>query len=260
VPPARTSVASAAAAPDRLAGRWIDLTHPFDESTIYWPTEKGFALERGGAGVTPKGYYYAANRFAAAEHGGTHIDAPIHFHVDRHTVDEIELERLMGEALVVDATTQCAVDPDYEIGVADLRAWEIAQRRPLAGGIVLLRTGWSRRWADRRAYLGTDATGPAAVAELRFPGLAPEAARWLVEQRRPLAVGIDTASIDRGRSERFESHVALCGANVPIFENVDQLDALPAVGAQVVALPMKIGGGSGAPLRIVALVPDAPSR
>lgn len=240
---------------DPLSGPWIDLTHPFNASTIYWPTEKGFVLTRGANGFTPNGYYYSANRFTAAEHGGTHIDAPIHFHADRHTVEQIELDRLIGEALVVDATAQCAADPDYEIGLEDLRAWEVLHRRPLAAAIVLLRTGWSRRWPDRRNYLGVEGDGPKAVAELRFPGLAPEAARWLVDFRQPKAVGIDTASIDRGRSERFESHIALCGANVPIFENVARLEALPAAGARVIALPMKIDGGSGAPLRIVAILP-----
>jgi kynurenine formamidase len=121
--------------------------------------------------------------------------------------------------------------------------------------IVLLRTGWGEKWGDRAAYLGTDATGPAAVAKLRFPGLAPAAAKWLVEHRRVKAIGIDTASIDHGPSTHFQAHVALCGANVPIFENVAGLERLPGQGAFVAALPMKIAGGSGGPLRIVARLP-----
>lgn len=117
------------------------------------------------------------------------------------------------------------------------------------------RTGWGAKWADRTAYLGTAATGPAAVAELRFPGVSPLAAKWLVEHRRIKAIGIDTASIDHGPSTLFGAHVAFCGGNVPIFENVAVLDRLPAAGAFVAALPMKIAGGSGGPLRIVARVP-----
>lgn len=237
-----------------LAGTWIDLTHPFDAQTIYWPTERGFVLERGNNGPTAKGYYYAANRFAAAEHGGTHIDAPIHFHADRHTVDQIELERLCGTAAVIDVSKQCAADRDYQIGLADLRAWEEQNRRQLVDVIVLLRTGWSSRWPDREQYLGTASHGPEAIKQLHFPGLEPEAARWLVEHRAPKAVGIDTASIDFGQSTHFASHVALCNKNIPIFENVMSLERLPAHGALVFALPMKIAGGSGGPLRIVALV------
>jgi kynurenine formamidase len=240
------------------AGTLVDLTHPFDGQTIYWPTESGFVLELGNNGPTEKGYYYAANRFRAAEHGGTHIDAPIHFHDQRNTVDQIELSRLVGEAVVVDVSAKCAADPDYEISVADLRAWEETHDRQLVDVIVLLRTGWSERWPDRQAYLGTDLRGTEGVAQLHFPGLAPEAAQWLTEHRAPKAVGIDTASIDHGQSTHFQSHVTLCGHNVPAFENVAHLNRLPPHGALLIALPMKIAGGSGAPLRMVAVISKSP--
>jgi kynurenine formamidase len=162
----------------------------------------------------------------------------------------------VGDAVVVDVTAQCAADPVYEVSLDDLVAWERTHGRQLVDVIVLLKTGWAGKWPDRAAYLGTAATGPEAVAALRFPGLAPDAARWLVEQRRIKAIGIDTASIDHGPSTHFETHVILCQAEVPIFENVADLAALPAVGAFVAALPMKIAGGSGGPLRIVARLPD----
>lgn len=247
------------AAREFAAGRWIDLTHAFGADTIYWPTEKGFVLEREVAGPNPKGYYYAGNRFATAEHGGTHLDAPRHFADGRKTADAIDVSRLVGEAVVVDVTAQCAVDPIYEVSLDDLVAWERTHGRQLVDVIVLLKTGWAGKWPDRAAYLGTAATGPEAVAALRFPGLAPDAARWLVEQRRIRAIGIDTASIDHGPSTHFGSHVIICRAEVPIFENVADLAPLPAVGTFVAALPMKIAGGSGGPLRIVARLPD-PAR
>ena len=192
--------------------RLVDLTHAFDEKTIYWPTEKGFVLEKGPAGLTPKGYFYSANRFAAAEHGGTHLDAPIHFFEGRRTVEAIPLAQLVGEGAVVDVSGKCADNADYEIGVGDLRAWETQHRRQLVDMIVLLKTGYGRRWPERKRYLGTDALGPQAVAELHFPGLAPEAARWLTLERHIKAVGIDTASIDYGQSAHFQSHVRLFGA------------------------------------------------
>ncbi|MGC3968982.1 MAG: cyclase family protein [Pirellulales bacterium] len=210
-----------------LAGVPIDLTHTFDADTIYWPTEKGFQFERGNNGPTAKGYYYAANRFTTAEHGGTHLDAPIHFAEGRQTSDIIRLDRLVGEAAVIDVTQACDRNTDYQVSVADLHAWEERHQRQLVDVILLLRTGWSSRWPDRGRYLGTTKLGPEAVVELRFPGLAPEAARWLTEHRGVKAVGIDTASIDYGRSTHFETHVQLCKHGMPVFENVADMSGAP---------------------------------
>ena len=250
-----TAVAARAEPP--VGGTWVDLTHPFDAQTIYWPTEKGFLFEAGSNGPTAKGYYYAANRFTTAEHGGTHLDAPRHFSATGQTSDAIPVDRLVGEAVVVDVARQCAANAAYEVTPDDLVTWESRHGRQLVDVILLLRTGWAERWSDRAAYLGTDQVGPDAVAKLRFPGLSPLAARWLVDHRRIRAIGIDTASIDHGPSTHFGAHVTLCGGNLPIFENVASLDGLPEQGIFVVALPMKIAGGSGGPLRIVARVPDA---
>jgi uncharacterized Ntn-hydrolase superfamily protein/kynurenine formamidase len=230
----------------------IDLTHPFDESTVYWPTEDGFDLQHGDAGYTEGGYYYAANRFAAAEHGGTHIDAPIHFYEGKHTVDEVPLARLIGDGALVDVREESASDPDYLITVEDLQSWELEHGQRFDDRIVLLWTGFGGRWPDRASYMGTARTGADAVAELHFPGLDPDAARWLVENRSIKAIGIDTPSIDFGQSTTFDSHVTLFESDIPAFENVANLGRLPS-SFVVVALPMKIGGGSGAPLRIVAI-------
>lgn len=237
------------------SARWIDLTHDFDEDAIYWPTAERFALDTVSEGTTEGGYYYSAYRFSAAEHGGTHMDAPIHFHEGGETVDEVPLERLMGPAVVVDVSAAAERDPDYRATVDDLRAWEEAHGRIPEGAIVLLRTGWGERWPAAGRYLGTARRGQEAVPELHFPGLHPDAARWLVEKRSVAAVGLDTPSIDHGQSEDFMAHRILYAAGVPGFENVARLGELPATGAYVVALPMKIAGGSGAPLRIVGVVP-----
>jgi kynurenine formamidase len=237
-------------------GRFVDLTHPYDDATIYWPTAEHFRLRRDAAGVTEKGYYYASNTLTTSEHGGTHIDAPIHFFQEGTTVDRIPLTQLIAPAVVVDVREQCAADRDYQIGVADLRAWEERHGRQLVDVVVLLRTGFSQHWPDAQKYLGTTERGAAAVAQLHFPGLDPAAARWLVEQRAPLAVGIDTASIDFGQSTHYESHVTLFKHGVPALENVDLTADLPEIDFSVIALPMKIAGGSGGPTRIVAVVPE----
>jgi kynurenine formamidase len=236
-------------------GAWVDLSYPFDASTIYWPTAEPFRLEVVSAQRTPAGYYYAANNFSAAEHGGTHLDSPIHFAEGRHTTDQIPLARLMGPAVVVDLTAKTSGDADYRVTPDDLEAWERAHGRIPDAAIVLVRTGWGGRWPDRASYLGTAKTGPAAVPELHFPGIDSATARWLVDQRQVDAVGIDTPSIDYGQSTTFDTHRILFAANIPAFENVASLDRVPVTGAFVVALPMKIGGGSGGPLRIIARLP-----
>src|SRR5262245_62065115 len=102
----------------------VDLTHAFDESTIYWPTEDGFKLIPEAAGVTELGYYNSANRFMCAEHGGTHIDAPIHFFEKGKPVDQIALERLIGQGACVDVSQKCAADRDYQVAVEDFEKWE----------------------------------------------------------------------------------------------------------------------------------------
>lgn len=235
-------------------GTWVDLTHAFSNRTIYWPTDTlGFRHDTVFHGPTPGGWFYSAYRYSAAEHGGTHLDAPIHFAEEGATNDAIPLTQLIGPAAVVDVRDR--VTPDYLVSVDDLVAWEAAHGRLPDGVLLLLYTGWDARYADRTAYLGTDLTGPDAVRALHFPGLSPEAAAWLVAERRVAAVGLDTPSIDRGISTDFGAHVILSTAGIPGFENLTNLGALPPAGSHVVALPMKIADGSGGPLRIVAFVP-----
>lgn len=237
---------------DLEGARWVDLTHAFDETTIYWPTSpEGFQLKSLFHGQAAGGFFYSANEMIAPEHGGTHLDAPIHFAEGRSTTEAVPLSRLVAPAVVVDMTAKAKVDVDALLEVGDLEAFEAAHGRIAAGTIVLVRTGWSERWPDRLRYLGDDTPGDAT--KMHFPGISRGAAEWLVEHEIA-AVGIDTASIDHGPSQDFVAHRVLMGADVPAFENVTALEQLPARGALVVALPMKIGGGSGGPLRIVAAV------
>ena len=238
------------------SGRWIDLSYDLSSETIYRPTSEPFVLDTVSAGVTKKGYYYSAYRFCAAEHGGTHIDAPIHFAEGRKTVDEIPLTQLIAPAIKIDVTNKVTANRDYQISIEDFSAWESQHGRIPDKSIVLLQTGYGQYWPDRAKYLGTEKRGPEGVAELHFPGLHPEAAEWLVRNRSINAIGLDTASIDYGQSQTFDSHVVLMGENIPAFENVANLEKVPAVGAQIIALPMKIKGGSGGPLRIIAFIPD----
>jgi kynurenine formamidase len=237
------------------AGAMVDLSHAYDASTIFWPTADPFRLDKVADGVTPAGYYYAANNLFTSEHGGTHVDAPVHFAEGKPTVDRIPLQRLVGRAVVVDVADRADADPDYQITVADIERQEGQDGRIPDDAIVLFRTGYSRRWPDAAKYLGTAERGADGVKNLHFPGLHPDAARWLVENRRVAAVGIDTASIDYGQSTLYESHRTLFAREIPAFENLAALERLPPRGAMLIALPMKIGGGSGAPLRAIAILP-----
>jgi kynurenine formamidase len=237
-------------------GEIVDLSHTYDSQTIYWPTAEGFQLRRDANGITPAGYYYAANSFFTAEHGGTHIDAPIHFAEGHQTVDKIPLDRLIGPAVVIDVTQQSERDADYQVTADDLQRFEREHGAIPMDVIILIRTGFSTRWPDAERYLGTTLRGEEGTRNLHFPGLHPDAARWIVTNRKIRALGIDTASIDYGPSTLFESHRVLYDRDIPAFENLTALERLPVTGAYVIALPMKIGGGSGAPLRAVAVLPS----
>ena len=219
---------SRAATPAFPGGELVDLSHTYDETTIFWPTAlEGFTLEKVADGVTPGGYYYAANNFCTAEHGGTHLDAPVHFAAGHQSVDQIPLDRFIGPALVIDVTAAAEKNADYLVTTQDFEQWEREHGRIPADAIVLLRTGFSKRWPDAARYLGTAERGEAAVAKLHFPGLHPDAAKWIVANRPIKAIGIDTASIDFGQSTLFESHRMLYEHDIPAFENLTSLDRLP---------------------------------
>lgn len=242
---------------DPLGGTWVDLTHDFGEDTIYWVTAEPFKRTTVAEGQTEAGFYYSAYNFSGAEHGGTHLDSPIHFAEGKKTVDEIDISQLVAPGVKIDVSAKAAANADYLVTTEDIQAWETANGKIPEWSIILLQTGFASRWPDKKSYLGTDQKGPDAVKDLHFPGLHPDAAKWLVENRKFKAIGIDTASIDYGQSTKFESHVALMTNNIPVFENVGDMSKLPAKGFHVFAFPMKIKGGSGGPLRIAALVPGS---
>jgi len=231
----------------------VDMSYSFGPDTIYWPTAESFTRQVVSYERTPNGYWYAANNICMAEHGGTHMDAPIHFAEGKRTAEAVPLSSCIGPAVVIDVRTQATADRDYRLSVDDISAWERRHGRIPGGAIVIMWSGWGRYWGDKLHYLGTDKHGD--VAHLHFPGFSKEAAEWLVQQRDIAAVGVDTASMDYGQSTDFIVHQIINGADKPGFENLANVDRLPPSGATLIALPMKIAGGSGGPARIVAMLP-----
>jgi len=260
--PAAAAASAKAAAPATAAGpgfdlagaQVIDLSHDYGPDTLFWPATppQTFQLETLFRGQTAGGFFYAANKFCGPEHGGTHMDAPLHFADGKWSAADVPVDRLVAPAVVLDVRRQAAADRDYRLTAQDVAAWEAGHGRIPAGAIVLLRTGWSERWPDRLRYFGSPSTSDAK--DLHFPSYGAEAAKLLLE-RGVGAIGVDTASIDHGPSRDFPVHRLTAAANVPGLENLDHLDQLPEMGAWLVALPMKIAGGTGGPLRAVALLP-----
>ncbi|MEI7498992.1 MAG: cyclase family protein [Bacteroidota bacterium] len=236
------------------SSRWIDLTHDFEPNTVYWPTDEPYRHDTVFYGTTEKGYFYSSFKFSAEEHGGTHFDAPVHFAQGHKFIHEVPVEQMHGPGVIVDVTKQSAENLDYRVTVKDLENWEKQYGKIPDGAIILLNTGFGKYWDDHLKYTGTIKKGKEGIAELHFPGLDPVAADWLVENRKINAVGLDTPSIDFGQSKDFQTHRNLCAAGLTMYENVANLDQLPAKGTYIVALPMKIKGGSGAPLRIIAII------
>jgi kynurenine formamidase len=230
----------------------IDLTHTLDESTLCWPGDRPFRRRDEARGTTSGAYWYALGSFEMSEHSGTHMDAPIHFADGRQAIDEIPPERFLSPAVVIDISRACARDQDYQLSREDIARWEAAHGAIPPGAAALAQTGWAERWRDPGRYLGSASLDDAG--SFHFPGISQAAVEQLLE-RRVHAVGIDTASLDHGPSTTFQTHRILNAAGVYGLENLANLHLLPACGATLIALPVKIRGGSGAPARGIAIGP-----
>jgi kynurenine formamidase len=234
-------------------GKIIDLTYTFDSSTIYWPTEGGFEHEYELFGMQPGGYFYSSAKFAGAEHGGTHMDAPLHFNRNGMSVDQVPMTYFVGPAVVIDFSARSLNYPDAMLIAEDIHAYERTHGEIPSGAIVVGRSGWGRFWPDKKHYLGSDKPGD--TENLHFPGFSPEAVKFLLTDRNVTALVIDTASLDPGSSKDFPVHRMWLGANRVGFENLANADKLPFSGATMFCIPMKIGKGTGAPARIFAVLP-----
>jgi kynurenine formamidase len=233
----------------------LDMTFAYDSKTIYWPTAAPFSLKSVFSGITEKGYWYASNDYSASEHGGTHVDAPLHFAQGGRTIDKIQLPEWIGPAVKIDVVKKCSMDQDYLLTVKDIISWENRSGRIPDGAWVIMYTGVGTKfYPDRKKVLGTDKQGPGAVPFLHFPGFSPESAEFLIKERNIKGIAIDTPSIDYGQSSDFMVHRIICKADKLALENIAGLDKLPAAGATLYVIPMLIQGGTGAPARVFAIL------
>ena len=234
----------------RAAGftRVADLTHELGPDTPnYEATTKPVFQAKDIATVDKAGYF--AREITLPEHFGTHIDAPAHFVQGLWTVDQIPVERLVAPLVVLDVRKGASQNPDYQLSVDDIATWEKMNGQIPQGAVVIARTGWESRWNSGKDYRNADGNGV-----LHFPGYSEEAARFLVQGRNAIAVGIDTLSIDYGPSKDYPVHKYTLSHSLYQLENVANLANVPESGATVVVAPMKLEGGSGSPVRILALI------
>jgi len=235
--------------------RVIDMTYPYDQNTIYWPTAREFRSEKLGWGVSKGGWWYASNEYGASEHGGTHADAPIHFAAKGRTMDQIPIEEWIGPAVRIDVTEKCAGNRDYCLTAADIEDWEKKHGKVPDGAWVIMYTGiGTKYYPDKKKVLGTDKRGDAALPELSFPGFSPESVEFLLSRRNIKGIALDTPSIDAGKRTDFMVHRILCAAGKLALENIANLDKLPAAGATLYVIPMLIKDGTGSPARVFAVI------
>ena len=249
-------IAAAFSAAGGVKEKILDMTYPYDENTIYWPTAKGFELKKLNWGISEGGWWYASNEYGASEHGGTHADAPIHFAQNGRTIDQIPLQEWIGPAVKIDVTEACKKNRNHLLSVEDVQGWEAGNGKIPDGAWVIMYTGiGTRYYPDKLKVLGTGKSGEAALPELSFPGFSVEAVRFLLDRRDITGLAIDTPSIDCGQCAKFEVHQVLFAANKLALENIANCDKLPSNGAMLYVIPMLIKDGTGSPARVFAILP-----
>lgn len=241
----------------KIQGKILDMTYPFGDNSIYWPTGKSFKAKPMSWGINDKGWWYASNDYSANEHGGTHVDAPVHFYQNGRTMDQIPLQEWIAPAIKINVTKQCEENRDYLLKKEDITNFEKKHGKIPPKAWVIMYTGiGTRYYPDRKKVLGTDMKGIEAVKKLSFPGFSLESVKFLLKERNITGIAIDTPSIDYGKSVEFLVHRELFKENKLAIENIANLDKLPPTGATLYPIPMLIEKGTGAPARIFAVLPD----
>lgn len=227
----------------------IDLTHTIGLNIPVWPSD---TLSGNYSSVTLTDYKtngFYSRLLSIPEHFGTHIDAPAHGCEGKLTIDQIPLDNLILPAVVISVKEKVMNNPDYALTVEDILEWEKRFGLIQNNSVVLMYSGWSKYWNEPKLYLNQDEKGV-----MHFPGFSEEAVKFLIDERNINGIGVETLSIDCGRSADFPVHKILFEANKFAVENIGDISKLPTVGATLIIAPLKLEGGSGSPLRVFALM------
>lgn len=241
-------------------GFLYDLTYPVNNITLDWGGDQfklNITREEVKGNDDYDSYYYQIDEISSPTHLGTHLDAPCHFAKDHWCVSDIPVERLFSRpGYVIDITFKCNHDEDCMLTVEDVESWLQEIGRVEEGPIVLIRTGWSKYWPDRQKYFGHNSKG-----KMHFPGISSQAAELIAKKANPHGIGIESASVDYGLSDNFQTHIILAKNNIFNLENIGPLiKLLPENDFLITALPVRIDNSSGSPVRIIAHHKNTPNE
>lgn len=227
--------------------RVIHLSHIIDSDIPQWPGDPSVEFTTV-AQLPDDGYYL--RRFSLGEHSATHINAPNSFYQSGIGIDQYPAESLIVPAVVIDIQAAAAVNADYQLTVNDILAWEAKHGEIPIGNVILLHTGWQNKWSDKNAFFNQDAQGI-----MHFPGFGSEATKFLLDERQIAGVGIDTHGVDSGQDSNFITNRLILAQQGIVLENLTNLDQLPAKGSNLAIAILRLRGGSGSPVGVLALVP-----
>lgn len=227
--------------------RVVDLSHTIATDMPLWPGDPAVEF-KDVAQFATDGYYL--RKFTIGEHSGTHMNAPNSFHQGGIAIDAYSPQSLVVKAVVLDIRAHTEINPDYALTQQDILNWESEHGRIPAGSMVLLYTGWQAKWNDPVAFFNKDADG-----NLHFPGFDGNATRFLLKHRDIKGVGIDTHGVDPGLDQRYQTNTQVLEQNGIVLECLDNLDKLPATGTTLVLGILRLKGGSGTPLSVMAFAP-----
>lgn len=234
--------------------RIVECSHLLSKKTPLWPGDVEFYR-------CPLASYevssYFKEFFILPEGFGTHMDSPAHFFPGKRTTSEITPQELIVKCVLVDVSDRCSVNPDYELQIADIEAWEGSYGRIPTGALVCMRTGWGEKVHNKELYYNNDPSTAHPCypgGTMHFPGFSEAVAQFLVSHRSIVGIGIDTLSLDPGISTTFSVHQVILGADKYQLENM-RLQELPASGAVLVISPVRIEHAVESPVRVLGFIP-----
>lgn len=224
----------------------VDLTHTIHPDIPIWPGDPAVEFETVSQ-IEPDGYYL--RKFSIGEHSGTHINAPNSFYAAGASIDRYPPQSLVAPAIAIDIRDKSLANPDYTLTIDDVLNWEQQHRAIEPGNIIILHTGWQEKWSDNRAFFNRSERGTC-----HFPGFGKAATQFLLEERSIAGVGTDTHGADPGQDETFATNKLILEHQGIVLENLANLNQLPAADITLAIGILRLLGGSGSPVSVLAFV------